>query len=127
MPALGFQAWKAEKIECGLSSQTIRAQRKDGRRPCRVGDRLTFYRGLRTRACRKIGEGVCTFCLPIQIDDGDRVRVAGKLPYSACAHSIARADGFATTAEMVEWFRDTHGLPFVGWVIGWKPTQRERE
>lgn len=45
------------------------------------------------------------------------------LSFPEPCESFAKADGFESFAEMVEWFRDTHGLPFYGIVIYWQPPQ----
>lgn len=36
-------------------------------------------------------------------------------------YSFALADGFKSAQEMFDWFAKTHGLPFSGIVIYWKP------
>lgn len=36
-------------------------------------------------------------------------------------NEFAVRDGFACYDEMTEWFQETHGLPFRGIVIVWKP------
>jgi hypothetical protein len=35
------------------------------------------------------------------------------------AEAVAKADGFASWADMRAWFSDVHGLPFHGQLIGW--------
>lgn len=32
---------------------------------------------------------------------------------------LSRADGFACTTEMIDWFKKNHGLPFHGHMIRW--------
>lgn len=36
-------------------------------------------------------------------------------------HEFAVSDGFDTYYDMLHWFEETHGLPFTGIVIAWKP------
>lgn len=36
-------------------------------------------------------------------------------------NEFAVRDGFSCYDEMTEWFQETHGLPFTGIVIAWKP------
>ena len=43
MPAFSFQAQFIKAIETGEKSQTIRALRKDGGKPCHIGDTLYLY------------------------------------------------------------------------------------
>lgn len=38
-------------------------------------------------------------------------------------NAFARADGFPNANDLWDWFRDTHGLPFMGIVIYWQNTQ----
>jgi len=64
MPALNFKSRFAPAVELGLANPlapgakrcTIRATRK---RPICPGDRLSLYTGMRTKACRKLGEAEC--------------------------------------------------------------------
>ena len=35
------------------------------------------------------------------------------------ATAIAKADGFGSWEEMLDWFEKTHGLPFEGLLIRW--------
>ena len=56
MPLLGFTKL-LDKLLDGSKTQTIRLPRKH---PLKVGDRLFIYWMLRTKNCRKLGEGVIT-------------------------------------------------------------------
>lgn len=116
MPALNYQPWKAEKVESGECMQTIRALRS---RPFKIGDRLYHYLGMRTKACRKLGESVCTEAIPIAID-GFHISLAGELLGYIGALHIARGDGFRGLDAMIAWFEKTHGQPFTGQVIRWQ-------
>ena len=118
MPALNFQKQFAPLVESGEKRQTIRAYRKDGRDP-KPGDTLYLYTGMRTKACRKIGEVKCKDAERIHIwvanmAVGDRHGSTG----SQC-NAMAVADGFADFGEMLKWFEKTHGLPFEGVLIRW--------
>lgn len=130
MPMLGYQSWKAEKVESGECRQTIRAQR---RRPIRVGERLHQFVGLRTKACRKLRADkidICTETFPISLSftgGGEPVwLVCGTAPTKAEIDDIARRDGFKCVLEMSQWFFHNHidrmpecGGVFVGQVIRW--------
>jgi hypothetical protein len=61
---IGFQKQFAGKVVSGEKKQTIRAYRK---RPFKVGDKLQLYTGLRTKACRKLGEAVCISARDVEI------------------------------------------------------------
>ena len=124
MVAYNFQRQFADKVASGEKSQTIRAERRDGRH-AKVGDRLQLYTGMRTKACRKLRDPdpVCVVSRRIEIHD-DRIvlHVDGRTVNgrsSVATESMARADGFADFNAMKDWFRQTHGLPFTGRLIAW--------
>ncbi len=118
MPALNFQAQFADSVEKGWKRQTVRANRK---RPIRVGDRLRLFTGMRTKACRFLREERCLLPIPVTIEAEESVglRLDGYWQGAASRESFARADGFPNYADMVAWFKQTHGLPFEGVVIYW--------
>lgn len=72
MPLLGFTKL-LDKLLDGTKTQTIRRPRKH---PMRKGDTVYIYWKLRTKQCKKLGEGVVTkivrkqFC---EIDETDAV------------------------------------------------------
>jgi hypothetical protein len=114
MVAYNFQAQFATAVESGEKRQTIRAEGK--RRHAREGDLIQLYTGMRTKACRMLGEAVCsksTYCAIYE----DRI-TTGNYP-NTDFDEFARADGFRDFEHMKEWFRETHGLPFVGRLIQW--------
>ncbi len=57
MPALNFKVQYVPKIEAGTKTQTIRAERKDGK-VFKINDKLSLYSGMRTKYCFKIKEVV---------------------------------------------------------------------
>ena len=138
MPALNFQARFAPLVESGEKRQTIRAYRKDDR-DAQAGDTLYLYTGMRTKACRKLGEARCKGVTPVAINRSEKPWRATK--YIVYSYEIwtgagvaqqyrsrlsdrqvanfARADGFNNAKEMVAWFEKTHGLPFEGLLIRW--------
>lgn len=125
MPALNFQKRFAPAVEDGTKRQTIRAYRKDGRDP-QVGQPLYLYTGMRTKACRKLGEAKCESVSHFIIARGFRQWVAMKTVCNCLrrfqgdsANRLARDDGFENFAEMCNWFEKTHGLPFRGLMIRW--------
>ncbi len=121
MPALNFQKRFAPLVESGEKRQTIRRERVDGRLPCKPGDRLVLYTGMRSKNCRRLAEVRCTAVETIRIN-----RKAGKpiiwVRYENMdAEAQARADGFESADSMADWFQETHGLPFRGLLIRWRP------
>ncbi len=127
MPALNFQKQFSSLVESGQKCQTIRAKRKDGRDP-KVGQTLYLYTGMRTKACRKLGEAVCTSVWPFELaltEQGGLFWILGEecQTNEECT-AIAVADGFVDQFAMVDWFKKTHGLPFEGYLIKWdSPTE----
>jgi hypothetical protein len=131
MPAYNFQLRFADAVADGRKTQTIRAPRKDGRVP-KVGETAYLYTGMRSSACRKLGEGRIIGVENILIDeDGafisgvdipicDALANDGKYKVLGKRDAFAQADGFTDWQDMVGWFRDTHGLPFVGHMIMWE-------
>ena len=123
MPALNFTKQFASIVEDGTKRQTIRARRRDGRPPCQHADTLFLYTGMRTKACRKLGEGIVVKIAPIDIKDDGRIVVSGKYVGGMGRSNLAAADGFNTPTELVEWIRGAYGLPFNGWLIKWVPVE----
>lgn len=122
MPAINFQKRFADAVERGDKRQTIRAPRRDGRPTATVGDRLYLYVGMRTKGCRKLGEGVCVRTAQVFITEEHRIHVGGLQLGVHGEEEFAEADGFENYGEMVDWFERIHGLPFEGALIGWMPT-----
>ena len=117
MPMLNFQARFADAVASGAKTQTIRATLR-----AKVGDTLYLYTGARTKACRKLGEGVCTAVWRAVIQTGSvLVEYDGGLFLTGCnLDPFAIADGFANFSEMREWFSKQHGLPFTGYLYTWE-------
>lgn len=119
MPALNFKAQFAPAIESGEKRQTIRAPRKDGRDP-KPGDTLHLYTGMRTKACRKLGEYRCRSSTPVVIDFNSVRLGRDCFLLTKARENFARADGFMDWVAMRQWFESVHGLPFRGLVICWE-------
>lgn len=114
MPLLNYQKRFAALVESGVKRQTIRAKRKH---PAKPGQTLYHYTGLRTKACRKLREDVCT-----EVQDLILFRNALALDnilYDGGFDKFARNDGFKNWDEMRDWFEKTHGFPFEGDLIKW--------
>ncbi len=123
MPAFNFQKQFAPAVEAGDKTQTIRAKRKDGRRP-EPGQTAYLYTGMRTKACRKLREGSIWDVSNIMI--GHRgclinYNEDGEFPINEQyeLNMFAQADGFESWEAMRDWFDKTHGLPFEGDLIKW--------
>mgnify|MGYP001005788972 FL=1 len=123
MLMLNFKKRFAPAVEAGEKRQTIRAHRKDGKRP-QPGDHLRLYTGLRTKECRKLMDAICTDVSSVHIfDDVSDISIviAGRRLTRDEGRELANADGFNTRAEFLGFFSETHGLPFDGLMIEWEP------
>lgn len=111
--------------------QTIRAARADGFSRFKSGDRLFLYTGMRTKQCRKLGDGSCTQVVPIRIAEvGGEPRVFRRLAHvsepncwrlvsASDLASVAHLDGFRDGPEMLKFLTKLHRLPFTGHIIRW--------
>jgi len=108
MPLLGYQDWKADKVERGECRQTIRAERKY---PVKVGDTLYHYRRLRSPQARKVLETVCTETFQIMLGTSltGKVHWVSERPFDDF-NEIARLDGFKDKFEMADWFIKNHKI-----------------
>lgn len=144
MAALSFKARFCRKVERGIKRQTIRNFRKV---PIKMWEQLYFYYGLRTKHCRKIGEGQCIGTNVITIKH-DSVTIHSHVHYSApltvgritthvndliithirALNRFARSDGFSSWEDMKQFWLEEHGpdcFPFKGTIIHWIPVRRK--
>lgn len=129
MVALNFKHEFVELIDGGEKRRTIRQVRKSGNPE--PGKPLQLFTGMRTKACEKIRDATCTRVRPVEIDHmgitlNGRKLYAGDSPaYQGGPNAeeydgdFARADGFDSFANMVEFFETQYGLPFKGQLIEW--------
>ena len=126
MPSLNFHERFVEAVESGRKRQSIRRRWKDGRFPFHPGQRLYLYTGLRTRAARKLGEGIIRRVEPVLIRQPGPVLVNGRILDDCHVEALARNDGFRDFEQMMRWWRATHDLPFEGFIVYWDPAAEER-
>lgn len=129
MVALNFKAEFVDLIDGGKKTRTIRQVRKAGN-PKR-GDVMQLYTGMRTKKCEKIRDVTCTRVRPVEIDHiqikldgvtlwtGDAPAYQGGPDAEHYEGDFARADGFGSFADLVEFFEKQYGLPFKGQLIEW--------
>jgi hypothetical protein len=83
---------------------------------------VQLYTGMRTSACKKLlPDQICSNVQPITINKESFVSVVLDkflLP-DAAVEQLAIADGFKDSEEFVNFFKQTHGLPFEGVLISW--------
>lgn len=116
MVAYNFQARFADDVASGVKRQTIRAPRKT--RHAAAGEPIQLYTGLRTKATRKLRDPdpICTKSTYCAIYE-DGITTGNHPPTDL--DEFAQRDGFKNFEAMKAWFRDTHGLPFIGQLIAW--------
>lgn len=117
MTAYNFKAQFADDVESGRKRQTIRVERKDGRVP-REGEALQIYTGMRSKSCRKLRDAVCEFTQEVVMTNTG-MKLDGVALDPAYILRIAMMDGFKTTEEFRDFFKNTHGFPFRGILIKW--------
>ena len=138
MVAYSFKKRFADPIRSGLGNyehingmiprpkrQTIRAIGK--RRHARPGETLQLYTAMRTKQCAKIGDARCVSVEPVEIDVREHqlpIRVWGGWLKDGRIHDFARADGFTSGEDMLEFWKKEHGIGnFRGLLIRWEPLQ----
>jgi hypothetical protein len=109
-----FQERFVDLVASGAKPHTIRLRAR-----CKPADRLSLRtwtgKAYRSRQ-RIIREVTCTRVDPVTITD-EGISIYGA---ALNAEAVAKADGFASWADMRAWFSDVHGLPFHGQLIGWQ-------
>ena len=119
-----FKPQFAHAVASGKKCQTVRPTPKRMPKP---GDKISLrcwtdkpYRSkqrvLREAIITRVEE-IDIYECAIQVckDNGKSIRVVER-----DCEAFARLDGFVSWAEMREWFRVTHGLPFRGVLICWQ-------
>ena len=119
MPLIGFKKRFVLAVEERQKRQTMRERRKRPTDP-KVGDTLYLYAHLRTKQCRKLGEEKCTAVKSIVVTP-DTIRLDGVMLHRDQREAFARADGFGSFDEMVDWLANEAGrsFPWSGIVIYW--------
>ena len=124
MFVLNYKKQFAPAVRSGEKRQTIRAQRKDGRLP-KVGETLRHYTGMRTSTSEHLSDSVCKVVVPIHISayaigNYAFAIVVGKrhLTFEE-GTKLAKADGFGSRAEFIDFFKEAHGFPFDGFLVKW--------
>jgi hypothetical protein len=114
MVAISFQEQFVPMLLAGTKRQTLRRTAR-----CRPGDRLQIYTGLRTKACRKLGEAICLFVDYCALRDSG-LTFGNKALHPPTADGFAQADGFKDYDAMIAWFHGKYGPgEFVGRIIKW--------
>lgn len=111
------------KILDGSKPHTIRKSAL-----CKPGDILSLRRwsGKPYRSKQQILRTVtCISVDPVRIENvsgwGFVAWKNGQQQSQEMVEALARNDGFACAKDMLDWFLNTHGLPFDGFLIRWAP------
>ena len=117
-----FKRQFAAAVSDGTKRQTIRANRKDGRRP-QPGDTAVLYTGLRTSNTKRLREDVVIRCRAVRIDctgSGELI-IDGELLSGEARATFAKADGFADWPAMLDFFKTQYGVhTFDGFCVEWE-------
>ncbi len=123
-----FSARFADAVAECTKRQTIRPVRK---RPIKAGHALVLYawtgKPYRSKQRRLYPVArICKEASEITIASGtiggaqvECIHINGRELTFQQAQDFAKADGFINAADMVDWFKKTHGLPFTGTLIKW--------
>ncbi|MCM0021453.1 MAG: hypothetical protein NBV67_15790 [Tagaea sp.] len=131
MPALNFQKRFVPLIESGAKPHTFRVEGK--RRPPRVGETLSLYYGMRTKACRLIKRVPCAAVQRMSVKFLNTPvgwyaeRTIDGVPMTGAQNeAFAVADGFESWPAFEAWLRTAHEAPedgiVRGWLIWWGPS-----
>lgn len=118
MPALNFQERFAPAVQQRMKRTTIRRPRKD----IYIGCPLYLYTGMRTKACRPLGDSYCSGITPVYIyEDGQFLLGDHLLEHNTQLNLLADVDtaGLLDATQFIEFFRSQYGLPFIGILISW--------
>ncbi len=127
MPAYNFKSQFAPAIEAGTKLCTIRG------RAAKVGATAYLYTGMRTKACRKLGQGTITRCEPIiigrDVDAFPVVVIDDQKLRMTEVWDLAEQDGFVDAEKFVDFFADSQAYKpmldggfqvFTGFMITWE-------
>ena len=127
MPAYNFKAQFAPAVEAGQKLCTIRG------RAAVVGTKAYLYTGMRTKACRKLGQGTISIVEEIIIGRDltgfPFVIVAGLKLQRTEIWALVEEDGFEDSEKFVDFFADSQvykniqGIGtqiFAGFMITWE-------
>lgn len=118
MRVILFQDRFQSKILNGSKKNTIR---KTAFR-CKPGDTLSLRRwtGKPYRSKQEIIVNTECSAVSTVYLNYDKVVLNNNLLSKSLMDKFATNDGFEDYSDMAAWFKKTHGLPFYGYLIGWR-------
>lgn len=121
MPALIFKKRFAEAVETNKQTCALIPRRK---RAWKVGDKLYLQMRVRMNNVRTLGEAILTKVSTVTITEDSLTYEHPDRPLTLKAKHgpdrLAQNCGFPNFTEMINWYRDAHGLPFTGDLLKWK-------
>lgn len=111
----------ANLVKSGEKCQTVRPVPK---RMPKVGEAISLreWTGKPYRSKQRVlKESTVAMIWSVHISANFGISVEGFLLGTEAQMDFAKADGFNTAQDMIDWFNYTHGLPFDGICIYWKP------
>lgn len=120
-----FKPQFAPLVLSGEKCQTIRPTPK---RMPKSGERISLrqWTGKPYRSKQRVlRESIVAEVLPVKINAA-AIMVNGCVLLGDEEWAFAKADGFNTPQDLLDWFNFTHGLPFEGVVIKWHNDQAQR-
>lgn len=112
MPAYSFKEQFCESVQTGSKTHTVRALRTGKSRHAMPGDTVYLYYGMRTKFCRKLGEGICTKVDKITISHNG-IFLSGRALSQHEMNVFAWKDGFRPEGSTAE-------EPGSAWLMMWK-------
>lgn len=114
MVAFNFKKQFSADVEAGRKVQTIRQRMR-----AKPGDALQLYTGMRSPSCRKLRDAICLVVDSVTITPSGPFFGHPEL-WPKDKNVFAESDGFATYADMYQWFCDTYGEEiFNGYITRW--------
>lgn len=119
MATLSFQKMFADRVQSGEKLHSVRPKRK---RPqdWLPGKTVHLFTGMRTKYCRRLGLGVLTGLVDIEVHEDALVLDGQRITEPSWKDAFAVSDGFTCYAELVDFLQDFYGLPFTGDLIKWR-------
>ncbi len=129
MPAYNFQTRFVEAIKTGFKRTTIRANEAV------PGTTAYLFTGMRTKACKRIGQGRIIGCSSITVGVKQSgvplIVIRGKTLNANDLALLAKGEGFKDALELVDFFKTTYKTVlgtadggaqyFKGYLIAWDP------
>ena len=124
---LGFKNQFVPAVQAGTKPHTLRTGTR-----WRVGMTIQFYQHVRQRNMAKFRPDAVVQVVQHVTIQPSTVRlgpagqpcliVDGRCLTPLECQELSRRDGFQDFAELLQFFKDTHGLPWEGQLVGWTNT-----